>query len=89
MRGLIWNCEGLGMSGKFDFLKKIIRGENLDFIGLQETNKKVFNHNWLDSISGQNMFIWLSSPPMVDLVTCWSVLTPKLLKSGNMRLVNS
>jgi hypothetical protein len=23
MRGLIWNCEGLGMSGKFDFLKKL------------------------------------------------------------------
>ncbi|KAL5655088.1 hypothetical protein ACJX0J_034407, partial [Zea mays] len=22
---------------------------------LQETNKKVFNHNWLDSISGQNI----------------------------------
>jgi hypothetical protein len=39
MIGLIWNCQGLGRSAKFDFLKEIIRDEKVDFIGLQETKK--------------------------------------------------
>jgi hypothetical protein len=37
MIGLIWNCQGLGQSTKFDFLREIIREEKVDFIGLQET----------------------------------------------------
>jgi hypothetical protein len=39
MIGLIWNCQGLGRSSKFDFLRELIRDEKVDFIGLQETKK--------------------------------------------------
>jgi hypothetical protein len=41
MIGLIWNCQGLGKEVKIEFLKELIRKERIDFIGLQETNKKI------------------------------------------------
>lgn len=40
MKGIIWNCLGLRDFEKVEFLKELICEENLDFIGLQETNKK-------------------------------------------------
>jgi hypothetical protein len=40
MIGLIWNCQGLGRTSKVEFLKELIRDEKVDFIGLQETQKK-------------------------------------------------
>jgi exonuclease III len=47
MKGLIWNCQGLTKHGKYEFLKILIREENLDFIGLQETNKINFSNGWV------------------------------------------
>jgi exonuclease III len=44
MIGLIWNCQGLGKDVKSEFLKDIIRKERIDFIGLQETNKKTLRN---------------------------------------------
>jgi hypothetical protein len=44
-------------------LKDIIRKERIDFIGLQETNKKSFQDSWLNSISGNRNFAWFWSPP--------------------------
>jgi hypothetical protein len=41
MIGLIWNCQGLGKDVKSEFLKDVIRKEKIDFIGIQETNKKL------------------------------------------------
>jgi hypothetical protein len=41
MIGLIWNCQGLGRTSKVEFLKELIRDEKVDFIGLQETQKKI------------------------------------------------
>jgi hypothetical protein len=43
MIGFIWNCRGLGKDVKSDFLRDIIRKDRIDFIGLQETNKKNFD----------------------------------------------
>jgi hypothetical protein len=63
MRGLIWNCQGLGRSSKFDFLREIIREEKVDFIGLQETKKNLFNDSLLSSLAGSKLFAWFSSPP--------------------------
>jgi exonuclease III len=63
MRGLIWNCQGLGRSTKFDFLREIIREEKIDFVGLQETKKDHFNDSLLSSLAGSKLFAWFSSPP--------------------------
>jgi exonuclease III len=62
MIGLIWNCQGLGKEVKFEFLKELIRKERIDFIGLQETNKKSFEDSWLNSISGNRNFAWFWTP---------------------------
>jgi exonuclease III len=58
MIGLIWNCQGLGKDVKIKFLKDTLRKEKIDFIGLQETNKKPFEDSWLNSISGNRNFAW-------------------------------
>jgi hypothetical protein len=63
MIGFIWNCQGLGRSAKFDFLREIIRDEKFDFIGLQETKKNQFNDSLLSSLAGNKIFVWFSSPP--------------------------
>jgi exonuclease III len=63
MRGLIWNCQGLGRDIKFDFLREIIREEKIDFVGLQETKKEHFNDSLLSSLAGSKLFAWFSSPP--------------------------
>jgi exonuclease III len=62
MIGLIWNCQGLGKEVKIEFLKELIRKERIDFIGLQETNKKSFEDSWLNSISGNRNFAWFWTP---------------------------
>jgi hypothetical protein len=62
MIGLIWNCQGLGKGVKNEFLKELIRKERIDFIGLQETNKKSFEDMWLNSISGNRNFAWFWTP---------------------------
>jgi exonuclease III len=63
MIGVIWNCQGLGKEVKSEFLWDIIRKEKIDFIGLQETNKKDFEDSWLNFISGNRNFVWVWSPP--------------------------
>jgi exonuclease III len=62
MIGLIWNCQGLGKGIKIEFLKELIRKERIDFIGIQETNKKSFEDSWLQSISSNRNFAWFWSP---------------------------
>jgi exonuclease III len=63
MIGLIWNCQGLGRSSKFDFLRELIRDEKVDFIGLQETKKNHFKDSLLSSLAGNKLFASFSSPP--------------------------
>jgi exonuclease III len=63
MIGLIWNCQGLGISSKVQFLKELIRDEKIDFIGLQETQRSHFSDSWLTSLAGSKPFAWFSAPP--------------------------
>ena len=63
MKGVIWNCHGLAKPGKFEFIPELINKEKVDFISLQETNKRQFGQNWLLSLSGNKLFKWISSPP--------------------------
>jgi hypothetical protein len=52
----------LGKDIKIEFLKELIRKERIDFIGIQETNKKSFDDSWLQSISSNRNFAWVWSP---------------------------
>jgi hypothetical protein len=63
MIGLIWNCQGLGIGSKVQFLKELIRDEKIDFIGLQETQRSHFSESWLTSLAGSKPFAWFSAPP--------------------------
>lgn len=63
MKGISWNCQGLAKSRKFEFIHELINKENIDFISLQETNKKEFDQNWLLAISGNKNFKWIYAPP--------------------------
>jgi hypothetical protein len=36
------NCQGLAKPRKFEFIHELINKEKVDFISLQETNKKEF-----------------------------------------------
>jgi hypothetical protein len=55
MRGLIWNCQGLGQSIKFDFLREIIREEKLILLVYRKL-KKHFNDSLLSSLAGNKLF---------------------------------
>jgi hypothetical protein len=81
MKGVIWNYHGLAKPGKFEFIHELINKGKVDFISLQETNKREFGQNWLLSLSGNKMFKWISSPLTVDQGVCWWVLIQTLLKS--------
>jgi hypothetical protein len=63
MKGIIWKCQGLKKSCKYEFLKELICEENLDFIGLQETNRNNFNQTWLEGLCGNRKFIWVVACP--------------------------
>lgn len=57
MKGLTWNCRGLGGYEKRRFLTETILELKIDFIGIQETMKKDFNKNELSNLcGGQNFF---------------------------------
>lgn len=49
--------------GKFEFIHELINKVKIDFISLQETNKKDFEQNWLLALSGNKNFKWISAPP--------------------------
>jgi hypothetical protein len=88
MIGLIWNCQGLGQSTKFDFLREIIREEKVDFIGLQET-KKIISM----ILSWPRLLVtkFLPGFPLLlmgDRVAFLWALTLRCLMSENLKLVN-
>jgi hypothetical protein len=74
MIGVIWNCQGLVKAGKFEFLQELITKYKVDFIGLQETKKKIFEQSWFEALNPQKNFTWISSPLRVDLADFWLVL---------------
>ena len=54
MRGLIWNCRGIG--DKKDLIKDQIDKHNLDSMGIQETMKNEFSSLQLSTLSAQEDF---------------------------------
>jgi hypothetical protein len=41
MIGIIWNCRGVAKKGLSTFIKELIWDHKADFIGIQETMKKI------------------------------------------------
>lgn len=58
MRGLIWNMRGFGQRDRRRQLIEYIRGQNLDFVGLQETIRSSFEPYELDALGGASSFHW-------------------------------
>ena len=58
MRGLIWNCRGVGKKGMATCLSDMISDHSLDFLGLQETMKKNFSPKCLRRIDPFGSFHW-------------------------------
>ncbi|PNT64195.1 hypothetical protein BRADI_4g25857v3 [Brachypodium distachyon] len=58
MHGLVWNARGLGQLRKKKFLQDTIRDRWLSFVGIQETKKVDFQLEWLNSLTGHDLFIW-------------------------------
>uniref|UniRef100_A0A452YB53 Endonuclease/exonuclease/phosphatase domain-containing protein n=1 Tax=Aegilops tauschii subsp. strangulata TaxID=200361 RepID=A0A452YB53_AEGTS len=62
MRGLIWNCRGVGKKGMATCLSDLISDHSLDFLGLQETMKKNFSPKCLRKIDPFSIFEWVWIP---------------------------
>jgi hypothetical protein len=46
MIGVIWNCRGVIKKGREISIRELITDHKADFIGLQETMKKVYRQNF-------------------------------------------
>lgn len=46
MKGLIWNCRGLGSSDKGSHIRELISEQKIDFLGIQETQLQDFRDTW-------------------------------------------
>lgn len=58
MRALFWNIRGFGAPGRWDQIRDIVRGENVDLIGLVETFKESFSSNEFSAVAGADRFDW-------------------------------
>jgi hypothetical protein len=62
MIGNSMNCRGVGKKGMSTFLSGLIREQQLDFIGLQETIKKDYSQAFFRKIDPVNQFSWTWIP---------------------------
>jgi hypothetical protein len=88
MIGLIWNCQGLRRSSKFDFLRELIRDEKVDFIGLQETKKIILMILYCPRLLEINSLPSSLLRLMGDLVAFKWALILKCLMLENMKQVS-
>ena len=58
MRAIFCYIRGFGARGRRDQIKDIVRGDNIDLIGLVETFKPSFSPHELSSIAGADHFDW-------------------------------
>jgi hypothetical protein len=86
---LIWNCQALGKVSKSEFLKELIKDEKVDFIGLQETNRKTFSDTRLNSIGGNKNLPGFPLLQMRYLEVFWWVLGLKFSMSGDRSMGSS
>lgn len=63
MKGIFWNCNGLGDPKKYKFLLDITKEKNLDFITLSETGKGNFTDAFLRNLCAGKDFLWYCKPP--------------------------
>lgn len=63
LRGLVWNCRGIGDVEKRKFIKEQINLNSLDVAGIHETMKQEFSPLELSVLSGQDNFDWTFLPP--------------------------
>ena len=62
MKALFWNIRGFVTRGRRDQIKDLVRGDNIDLIGLIETFKSSFSPRELSSIAGADWFDWNFCP---------------------------
>jgi len=81
MKGVFWNCNGLGDLKKFKFLSDLTLENNLDFIALSEMGRGDCTQVFLKNLCGGKDFLWHVKPPrgrsggMVgSKVCCWGLI---------------
>ena len=62
MKALFWKIRSFGARGRHDQIKDLIRGNNIDLVGLVETFKESFSPNELSAIAGMDRFDWHVQP---------------------------
>ena len=63
MKGMIWNSDGFGDTGKHFTVKEAIREQSLDFVAIIETGRGDFASPFLDHLAGGFNFVWYVLPP--------------------------
>ena len=62
MKALFWNIRGFGARGRRDQISDLVRGNNIDIVGLVETFRESFSPNELSAIAGMDRFDWHALP---------------------------
>lgn len=63
MKGIFWNCNGLGDLKKHRFLSDLTKEHDLDFIALSETRRDSFTQSLLNNFCARKDFLWHVKPP--------------------------
>jgi exonuclease III len=58
MKGIFWNIRGLNQPGRNLSLGHLIKDNNLDFVGIQETKKEEFLPSFLKNLTTLVNFVW-------------------------------
>lgn len=58
MKILTWNIRGMGQSCKCSRLADIIKDNDIDLVGIQETKKEDFVSDVILSIDAEKKFMW-------------------------------
>lgn len=64
MKGIFWNCNGLGDHKKHKFLNDLNKEKGLDFIALSETGRSTFSDSFLNNLCAGKDFLWHCKPPI-------------------------
>jgi len=63
MKGIFWNCNGLGDPKKHRFVSDLVREKELGFVALSETGRRDYSPNFLKNLCGGKDFLWHCKPP--------------------------
>jgi len=63
MKGIFWNCNGLGDPNKFKFLSDVVREKSLDFIILSENGRRDCSMNFLKNLCEGKYYLWHCKAP--------------------------